>query len=277
MSTDSSVTSISRRLDGKVALITGGASGIGESSARLFVKQGAKVVIADIQDELGQSLCKELGSEEIISYIHCDVTNDSNVQNAVDLAVSKYGKLDIMFSNAGIAGNLDPRILATEKEDFKRVFDVNVFGAFLAAKHAAKVMIPAKKGNIIFNASAVSVTCVGTPHPYVVSKHALVGLAKNLSVELGEYGIRVNCISPFLVITPQLKRTMELPEKTIEEVTYAAANLKEAILKQEDIAEAAVYLGSEESKYISGINLVVDGGFSLTNPSFAMAMKNLFS
>jgi NAD(P)-dependent dehydrogenase (short-subunit alcohol dehydrogenase family) len=138
---------MNHRLEGKVALITGGASGIGECNARLFVQHGAKVLIADIQDDLGEALCKSLGSQESISYIHCDVTCDSDVKNAVDMAVSKYGKLGIMFNNAGIVGTCKaPRILAVEIEDFKRVLDVNLFGAFLGAKHSARVMIPAKKG-----------------------------------------------------------------------------------------------------------------------------------
>ncbi|MBA0793426.1 hypothetical protein Gohar_017834, partial [Gossypium harknessii] len=121
MSSDSSIT---KRLDGKVALITGGASGLGECTAKLFVKNGAKVLIADIQDELGRSVCQELGTENI-SYVHCDVTCESDVENAVNLAVSKYGKLDIMFNNAGIPGDNEVRVTHAGTEDFKRVFDVN--------------------------------------------------------------------------------------------------------------------------------------------------------
>ncbi|XP_050243696.1 short chain aldehyde dehydrogenase 1-like [Quercus robur] len=149
MSANSSATPSTKRLEGKVALITGGASGIGESTARLFVRHGAKVLIADVQDKLGHSVCEDIGSDSI-SYIHCDVTNESDVEKAVDMAITKYGKLDIMFNNAGITGNIESGILESENENIKRVLNVNVFGAFLGAKHAARVMIPTKKGSILF-------------------------------------------------------------------------------------------------------------------------------
>ena len=122
------------------------------------------------------------------------------------MAISKYGKLDIMFNNAGISGNIESGILETENENFKRVLDVNVFGAFLGAKHAARVMIPAKKGSILFTSSIASVMADDVPHSYMASKHTVVGMAKNLSVELGQYGIRVNCVSPFATPTRMLDR-----------------------------------------------------------------------
>ncbi|TYH32206.1 hypothetical protein ES288_A01G233900v1 [Gossypium darwinii] len=231
---------VDKRLEEKVALITGGASGIGESTARLFLKHGAKVLIADVQDELGQSLCKELGTPDIVTYIHCDVTCETDVQNAVDLAVSRYAKLDIMFNNAAIASDGD---------SFKKVLDVNVVGGFLGAKHAARVMVPAQKGCILFTAS-----------------HAIVGLAKSLSVELGGYGIRVNCISPHAVATPLLLNWFVTSDKRkVEEIILRNGVLKGTILEAEDIAQAALFLASDEAKYVSGINLPVDGAYTVNN------------
>ncbi|XP_076932744.1 secoisolariciresinol dehydrogenase-like [Bidens hawaiensis] len=149
------MTSLTRRLEGKVALITGGASGIGECTAKLFAEHGAKVVIADVQDQLGQTVCESIGSSNSI-YVHCDVTNEDHVKNAVDIAVETYGKLDIMFCNAGIVDPNKQRIVDNEKTDFERVLSVNVTGVFLSMKHAARVMVPARAGSIISTASISS-------------------------------------------------------------------------------------------------------------------------
>ncbi|XP_038701695.1 secoisolariciresinol dehydrogenase-like [Tripterygium wilfordii] len=188
-----------------------------------------------------------------------------------------YGKLDIMFCNAGISGILESRVVATDNEDFKRVLDVNLFGVFLGAKHAVRVMIPAQKGSIVLTSSVGSVSASGIGHAYIASKHAVVGLTKNLCVELGKHGIRVNCISPFGVATPMMRSLGMMEKDKYEEVVSSAANLKGVTLEARDIAEAALYLASKESKYVSGINLVVDGGYSTTNPAFHMQLNNLFS
>lgn len=267
MASISALTAAARRLEGKVALITGGASGIGEYTAELFTKHGAKVMIADIQDDLGQSVCKNLGPS-VASYIHCDVTNEAHVQNAVDSTVAKYKKLDIMFNNAGIAGSYPKlNILDITQSEFEEIIKVNLIGPFLGTKHAARVMIPAKQGSIITTASTCSVLGGGAPHAYTSSKHGIVGLTRNTAVELGKYGIRVNCVSPHVISTPLVKNFLKLDD---EGVSKFYSNLKGASCKVEDVANAALFLASDDSKFISGHNLVVDGGFTIMNPGFCM-------
>ncbi|KAI3838417.1 hypothetical protein MKX03_013181 [Papaver bracteatum] len=269
------VSAITKRLEGKVAIVTGGAGGIGECTAKLFARYGAKVVIDDVQDDLGKSVCKDVTDSTggTVSYIHCDVSKEQDVKSLVDGTMENYGKLDIMFNNAGIFGDLDQSFLESKYENYRRVYDVNAIGSVLGAKHAARVMIPAKNGSILFTASAVSVVASGAPTAYAMSKHAIVGLTKNLCVELGQYGIRVNCISPYGVVTPMVTNAFSMQASKAQEIVNKSTNLKEAVLKPEDIAEAAVYLGSDESKYVSGMNLIVDGGYSTTNPSFVTVMK----
>ncbi|KAL2536400.1 Xanthoxin dehydrogenase [Forsythia ovata] len=259
-------STIVRRLEGKVALITGAASGIGESTARLFAKHGAKVMIADIQDDLGNNVCQDLGQSSA-SFVHCDVTKESDVETAVNTVVSKYGKLDIMHNNAGIGGIANPNILENEKSEFEKIINVNLLGPFLGAKHAARVMIPNRGGTIITTASTCSIMGGGSSHAYTSSKHGVLGLTRNIAVELGKYSIRVNCVSPYLVATPLAKNFFKLDD---EGCHGAYSNLKGVVLKPEDVAEAALFLASDESKYVSGHNLLVDGGFTIVNPMFCM-------
>ncbi|CAN0847630.1 Short chain aldehyde dehydrogenase 1 [Linum grandiflorum] len=252
---------ISQRLKGKVALITGGASGIGAAAAKLFANHGANVIVADIQsDDKGT---KQFGPW---SSAHPSITKESDIENAVDTAVLAHGKLDVMFSNAGVVGrnNLVMNISELDKNDIDRVFGVNVYGAFYSAKHAARVMIPEKRGSIVFTASYVTASFGDAGHAYTASKQAVVGLMKNLSVELGAHGIRVNSVSPFGVATPLvLEATGVTDPKIITDGVTARVGLGGAILEADDLAEAALYLASEESKFVSGLNLLVDGGFHL--------------
>merc|ERR1712130_295773 len=185
----------------KVALVTGGATGIGESIVRLFHKHGAKVCLVDVQDNLGLQVCESLNGDPNICYLHCDVTVEDDVSRAVDFTVDKYGTLDIMVNNAGVSGSPCPDIRNADLSEFQKVFDINVKGVFLGMKHAARAMIPQKEGSIVSLSSVSSVLGGIGPHAYTGSKHAVVGLTKNVAAELGNHRIRVNCVSPYAVAT----------------------------------------------------------------------------
>ncbi|KAL5976479.1 hypothetical protein ACLOJK_020812 [Asimina triloba] len=266
-----------KRLEGKVAIITGGASGIGERTACLFCEHGAKVVIADVQDEPGRAVCRRLGRNA--AFFHCDVTAEDDVRRVVDATVAAHGKLDIMFNNAGVIDAAFGSVLTTEKSEMERVLGVNLVGSFLGAKHAARVMIPAGKGCILFTASAcASIAGLGTL-AYASSKHGIVGVVRNLAAELGQHGIRVNCVSPYGLATNMgrsaAKEAGGFDPALAETVLSEAGNLKGAVMNVDDVAQAALFLASDEARYVSGVNLTVDGGFSVVNPSLSTVFSGL--
>ncbi|KAJ9563743.1 hypothetical protein OSB04_008903 [Centaurea solstitialis] len=256
------------RLENKVAIVTGGAQGIGECIARSFVKHGAKIVIADVKDDLGELVCQDLGVE-FAYFIHCDVTIESDIENLINTTMARHGQLDIMVNNAGIVDDANLSILDNDQAAFERVISVNLTGVFLGTKHAARVMIPRCSGSIITTASVASVTGGCCTHAYTSSKHGVVGLAKNVAAELGKYQIRVNCISPYGVVTP-----MSFNFIGMDENTDVYSNLSGKTLKPQDVANAALFLASDESGYISGHNLIVDGGYSVLNPVFGLFSLN---
>ncbi|XWS65771.1 hypothetical protein CRYUN_Cryun05aG0142200 [Craigia yunnanensis] len=270
-SRDSSLPS--QRLVGKVALVTGGATGIGESIVRLFHKHGAKVCIVDVQDNLGQQVCQSLGNDPNVCFFHCDVTIEEEVHSAVDFAVNKFGTLDIMINNAGLSGPPYDDIRNYDLSDFQKVMNVNVKGVFLGMKHAARIMIPQEKGSIISICSVSSIIGGLGPHAYTGSKHAVLGLNKNVAAELGKYGIRVNCVSPYAVATDLAFAHMPEDERTEDVIAgFHAfvgrhANLNGVDLTADHVANAVLFLASDEAGYISGDNLMVDGGFTSVNHS----------
>lgn len=256
-----------QRLEGKVAIVTGAASGIGEEAVKTFVENGAFVVIADINDELGHQLATSIGLEKV-SYHHCDVRDEKQVEETVSFTLENYGTLDIMFSNAGILGPTSS-ILEFDLNQFDNTMAVNVRGVAATIKHAARVMVDRKiRGSIICTASVAATVAGGGGHDYVTSKHGLIGLVRSICSELGAYGIRVNSISPYLVATPLVCKTFGKEQGEVEAYGNGLSNLKGVTLKAKHVAEAALFLASDESAYISGHNLVVDGGFSVINTSF---------
>ncbi|KAI5424818.1 short-chain dehydrogenase reductase 3b isoform X2 [Lathyrus oleraceus] len=260
------------RLEGKVAIVTGGASGIGEDAVKTFVENGAFVVIADINDELGHQLATSIGLDKV-SYHHCDVRDEKQVEQTVSFTLEKYGTLDIMFSNAGIAGPMSS-ILEFDLNEFDNTMAVNVRGVAATIKHAARVMVDRKiRGSIICTASVAGSVGGCSGHDYSTSKHGLIGLVRSTCSELGAYGIRVNSISPYLVVTPLACRALGMELGELEANGNNIANLKGVTLKGKHIAEAALFLASDESAYISGHNLVVDGGFSVINTAFPNIKK----
>ncbi|KAL5981642.1 hypothetical protein ACLOJK_015705 [Asimina triloba] len=254
-------------LQGKVAIITGAASGIGAATARLFVEHGAIVIIADVQDELGQEVVASIGPDRS-SYVHCNVGDEDQVKSTVDHAVEKYGRLDVLFSNAGIGGPLSG-IMDLDLVQFDRAMSVNVRGMVAAVKHAARAMVGEGKtrgGSIICTASVSAALGGAAPHAYTISKHAVVGVVRSAAAELGKHGIRVNAISPFALATPLTCTAADVPR--MEEAYAATSNLKGVVLRTGHVAQAALWLASDESAFVSGHDLVVDGGFT--------AIKNCF-
>ncbi|KAI5077348.1 hypothetical protein GOP47_0007172 [Adiantum capillus-veneris] len=265
----------SNRLEGKVAIITGGASGIGEASVRLFVDNGARVIIADVQVEKGTSLASELGKHVAI-FKHCDVTLETDVEALVAFAIEQWGKLDIMFNNAGILGKtVVEDVQGLNMQDLRRVLEVNVHGMALGMKYASRAMVDkGTKGVILCTASVASVLGGLAPIPYTVSKHAILGLVRAASSDLGKHGIRVNCISPSGVVTPLLMDYFHdgfgdpnYTPKQAQNFVDTHANLTGHSLSPMDIARAALYLASEDGAFVSGLNLIIDGGFSASNHS----------
>lgn len=249
-----------KRLQGKVAIITGGASGIGEATARVFAQNGARmVVIADIQDQLGRQVATSIG-EDKCSYVHCDVTDEDQVKTMVESTVEKHGRLDVMFSNAGIITPTYQTVLELDFSQFERVFAVNVRGMALCVKHAARVMVEGRvRGSIVCTGSVSASHGSKTRTDYSMSKHAVLGLVRSASLQLGAHGIRVNCVSPNGVVTPMTVQATGKSAEEMEEVFETYARLKGVVLNVMHVADAVLFLVCNE--FMTGHDLQVDGNF----------------
>ncbi|MCY4566030.1 MAG: SDR family oxidoreductase [Gammaproteobacteria bacterium] len=260
------------RLEGKVAAITGSASGFGETAARLFVSEGCRVALGDIQEDAGRAVAASLGDAAV--FVRCDVTSEEDVANLVDTAVSAFGRLDIMYNNAGIVGAVGP-IDTTPTAEWKATLDILLNGVFYGVKHAARVMKPQGSGSIVSMSSTAGILGGLGPHTYTVAKHGVVGLTKSAAAELGRFGIRVNCISPAGMATPMVANVTTGDPSAIEatkEALAAGSPLKGRPGLAEDVANAALWLASDETGYTSGHPLTTDAGMttgsSVNPPAF---------
>ena len=246
-------------LVGKVAVITGGASGIGEASVRLFVEEGARVVIADMQRERGGSLAAELG--DAARFVQVEVRQEDQVKGAIDTAINEWGRLDCIFNNAGFGGVLGP-IEDIPVEEFDMSFDVLVKGVFLGMKHAIPVMRKQGAGSIINTGSIAAITAGRGPMVYAACKAAVVHLSKVTAMSVANDSIRVNAICPGYIATPLSTNTVGRPDSLIEGRIEGMEHQQPIprVGRPDDIAEMALYLASDRSSFITGQALIVDGG-----------------
>ncbi|MDB3950609.1 SDR family oxidoreductase [Gammaproteobacteria bacterium] len=248
-----------KRLQDKVAVITGAGSGIGKETALLFLEHGAKVILADINQESLEETFeiikqKKLDAEASISVT--DVSSENDVENMINLAVDRFGALHILFNNAGIGGAVGP-ITHINSDEWDKSFQILLKSVFLGSKYAARIMKKNPSGGSIINTASIAGMGGGSgPLAYSAAKAGVINFCKNAAIELGEFKIRVNAISPGTINTPLLATAIE-DSKLEQPIKDFGMPI--------DIAYTALFLASDESRFITGINLCVDGGLTLDN------------
>lgn len=247
------------RLEGKTAIITGGSSGIGAATVRLFAEEGARVLIADAQPERGEALASELGDAVVFRKV--DVTREEDLQTAVEEVMKRWDRLDCIYNNAGFGGALGS-IETTTVEEFDITFDVLLKGVFLGIKHASPAMRATGGGSIISTASVAGLKTGESPHLYSVAKAAVIHLTRSVALELGAHGIRVNCICPGIVATPLAAGRANASDESLKKLADGLARTQAMgrVGQPEDIARAALWLASDDSEWVTGHAQVVDGG-----------------
>ncbi|HEY2147052.1 MAG TPA: glucose 1-dehydrogenase [Pirellulales bacterium] len=252
------------QLAGKSSLITGAASGIGLATAEWFCREGAAVVLADVQPDKAEEAASRLrtsGARAIAAAV--DVTQANQVRDAVALAVSEFGRLDILFANAGIG--YSGELLDTTDEDWDAVMSVNAKGVFISCRESIRQMLAQSPpgGSVVINASISGLAGIPKQAPYAPSKGAVVQLTRQLAVDYAARGVRVNCVCPGTVDTPVLKRGMEMsgaPQAFLD--MLIAGHPIGRIGRPEEIAAAVAFLASDEASFITGAILAVDGGYT---------------
>ena len=249
------------RLEGRVAVVTGGAMGIGAGIAQELAREGASVMIADIADDASRKTAAQIRCKARVETAHCDVSKEADVRSLLDTTVELFGALHILVNNAGIP--MHKNVLEATVEEFDRAIAVNLRSVFMCTKFAAPYMKAAGGGSIINIASVHSVQNVGGTSPYAASKGGEAALTRTTAIELAKYGIRVNAICPGWVDTPAIQLIFVRaanPEEMRRDVERR--QLLGRIARPEEIGRAAVFLASEDSSYITGSLLFVDAGMT---------------
>ena len=264
---------MTEQLESKVAIVTGGASGMGLATVRRFLEEGASVVVGDLNSDNGRQLLEELGADgydEKVRFTVTDVSVEDDVAAMTELALDAFGRLDIVFNNAGIGGAFGP-ITELEVDDWETTFHVLVRSVFLGTKHAAKVLIEQGQGGSIINTASIAGMGGGAgPQAYSAAKAAVVSLSKTTAVELAPHDIRVNAICPGVIFTPLMHSgNEEQAEEVIEEIQPLSKRGEGS-----DIAGMAVFLAGDDSLFVTGQEHIVDGGLLASGPRMIGSLHN---